>query len=65
MLTSLTERGRELVEERRARYEPRWLAALEDVSERDLLAAADVLDRLRGLFDELAAERVVDDERVA
>ena len=34
-------------------------------SERDLLAAADVLDRLRGLFDELAAERVVDDERVA
>ena len=26
---------------------------------------ADVLDRLRGLFDELAAERVVDDERVA
>ena len=65
VLTSLTERGRELVEERRARYEPRWLAALEDVSERDLLAAADVLDRLRGLFDELAAERVVDDERVA
>jgi DNA-binding MarR family transcriptional regulator len=65
VLTSLTERGRELVEERRARFEPRWLAALEDVSERDLLAAADVLDRLRGLFDELAAERVVDDERVA
>jgi MarR family transcriptional regulator, organic hydroperoxide resistance regulator len=65
VLTSLTERGRELVEERRARFEPRWLAALEDVSERDLLAAAGVLDRLRGLFDELAAERVVDDERVA
>jgi DNA-binding MarR family transcriptional regulator len=65
VLTSLTERGRELVEARRARFEPRWLAALQDVSERDLLAAADVLDRLRGLFDELAAERVVDDERVA
>jgi MarR family transcriptional regulator, organic hydroperoxide resistance regulator len=64
VLTSLTERGRELVEERRARLEPRWLAAFEDVSERDLLAAADVLDRLRGLFDDLAAERVVD-ERVA
>lgn len=65
VLTSLTERGRELVEERRARFEPRWLAALEDVSESDLLVAAGVLDRLRGLFDELAAERVVDDERVA
>ena len=65
VLTSLTERGRELVEERRARFEPRWLAALEDVSERDLLTAAGVLDRLRGLFDELAAERVDDHERVA
>jgi DNA-binding MarR family transcriptional regulator len=65
VLTSLTERGRELVEEHRARFEPRWLAALEDVSERDLLVAAGVLDRLRGLFDELAAERLVDDERVA
>jgi DNA-binding MarR family transcriptional regulator len=65
VLTSLTERGRRLVEERRARFEPRWLAALEDVSERDLLVAAGVLDRLRGLFDELAAERVVDGERVA
>jgi DNA-binding MarR family transcriptional regulator len=65
VLTSLTDRGRELVEERRARFEPRWLATLEDVSDRDLLAAADVLDRLRGLFDELAAERVVGHERVA
>jgi DNA-binding MarR family transcriptional regulator len=63
VLTSLTERGRELVEERRARLEPRWLAAFADVSERDLLAAADVLDRLRGLFDELAAERLVEGDR--
>jgi hypothetical protein len=53
------------VEARRARFEPRWLAAMEDVSERDLLVTAGVLDRLRELFDELAAERVVDDERVA
>jgi MarR family transcriptional regulator, organic hydroperoxide resistance regulator len=65
VLTSLTDRGRELVEERRARFEPRWLAAMDDVSERDLLVAAGVLDRLREFFDELAAERVVDDERVA
>jgi MarR family transcriptional regulator, organic hydroperoxide resistance regulator len=65
VLTSLTDRGRELVEERRARFEPRWLAAMDGVSERDLLITAGVLDRLRELFDELAAERVVDDERVA
>jgi DNA-binding MarR family transcriptional regulator len=57
VLISLTERGRAMVEERRARYEPRWLAALEGISDRDLLAASEVLDRLRGLFDELAAER--------
>jgi DNA-binding MarR family transcriptional regulator len=60
VLTSLTQRGRAMVEERRARYEPRWLAALDEFSERDLRAAAAVLDRLRGLFDELAAERVDD-----
>jgi DNA-binding MarR family transcriptional regulator len=64
VLTSLTERGRELVEERRARFEPRWLAALEGLSERDLLTASAVLDRLRGLFDELAAERAGDDDGV-
>ncbi len=57
VLTSLTDRGRRLVEERRARYEPRWRAALAEFSDRDLAVAAMVLDRLRGLFDELAAER--------
>jgi DNA-binding MarR family transcriptional regulator len=56
VLVSLTEHGRAMVEERRARYEPRWLAALEGISDRDLRAASEVLDRLRGLFDELAAE---------
>jgi MarR family transcriptional regulator, organic hydroperoxide resistance regulator len=57
VLTSLTERGRELVEARRARYEPRWRGALAEFSEQDLIVAATVLDRLRGLFDELAAEQ--------
>ncbi len=57
VLTSLTDRGRGLVEERRARYEPRWRAALAEFSERDLAVAAAVLDRIRGLFDELAVER--------
>jgi MarR family transcriptional regulator, organic hydroperoxide resistance regulator len=58
VLTSLTDRGRDLVEERRARYEPRWRGALAEFSEQDLVVAATVLDRLRGLFDELAAEGV-------
>ncbi|HEY1510069.1 MAG TPA: MarR family transcriptional regulator [Solirubrobacteraceae bacterium] len=62
VLISLTECGRAMVEERRARYEPRWLAALEGISDRDLVAASEVLDRLRGLFDELAAERGSDDD---
>jgi DNA-binding MarR family transcriptional regulator len=57
VLTSLTDRGRDLVEERRAHYEPRWRAALAEFSDTDLAVAARVLDRLRGLFDELAAER--------
>lgn len=54
VLTSLTERGRALVEERRTRYEPRWRAALARFSEDELLAAASVLDELRQMFDEFA-----------
>ena len=57
VLTSLTERGRVLVEERRARYEPRWRAALAEFSEAELQTAARVLERLRNLFDEMADEK--------
>jgi DNA-binding MarR family transcriptional regulator len=57
VLTSLTERGRTLVEERRALYEPRWRAALAEFSDEQLLVAATVLDRLRAMFDELAENR--------
>jgi DNA-binding MarR family transcriptional regulator len=53
VLTSLTERGRTVVEERRARYEPLWHAALAEFSDDELARAADVLDRLRELFDDL------------
>ena len=60
VFTSLTEDGRGLVEERRARFEPRFRAAMEGFTERDLLVAAAVLDRLRDLFDEVAEERLVD-----
>jgi DNA-binding MarR family transcriptional regulator len=56
VLISLTERGQTLIEERRARYEPRWRAALSEFSEAELQAAAAVLDRMREMFDELRDE---------
>lgn len=52
VLTSLTERGRELIEERRRQYEPRWRAALNDFTDDELLTAARVLDAIRAMFDE-------------
>jgi MarR family transcriptional regulator, organic hydroperoxide resistance regulator len=56
VLISLTDRGRALVEERRARYEPRWRAALAEFSDEELRSAAAVLDRLREMFDEVVDE---------
>jgi DNA-binding MarR family transcriptional regulator len=52
VLTTLTERGRQVVEEHRARVEPRWRAALSEFSDQELLTAAAVLDRLARHFDE-------------
>ncbi len=57
VLTSLTDRGRALVEARRARIEPRFRAALSEFSEDELRSAATVLDRLGSMFEELADER--------
>ena len=57
VFTSLTKDGRGLVEERRARLEPRFRAALQGFSEDELVAAAAVLERLRDLFEEIADER--------
>ncbi len=54
VLTSLTERGKGLVDQRRAMYEPRWRAALAEFSPEELSSATRVLDALRGMFDELA-----------
>jgi DNA-binding MarR family transcriptional regulator len=66
VLTSLTDGGRVLVEERRARFEPLLRAALEPFGEHELLAAAAVLDRLRDMFEEIADERrVVSQEEAA
>jgi DNA-binding MarR family transcriptional regulator len=57
VLISLTDRGREVVEERRARYEPMWREALSQYSDDELLRAADVLDSLRELFERMSDER--------
>jgi MarR family transcriptional regulator, organic hydroperoxide resistance regulator len=57
VLTSLTDNGRELVEERRARFEPRFRAALEPFSQDELVVATAVLERLRDFFEEIAEER--------
>jgi MarR family transcriptional regulator, organic hydroperoxide resistance regulator len=56
VLTSLTERGRALVEERHARFAPRFNAALADFSDDDLHTAAAVLDRLHAMFDETSED---------
>jgi DNA-binding MarR family transcriptional regulator len=53
VLTSLTERGRALVDERHARFAPRLEAALAEFSDAELQTAAAVLERLREMFDEI------------
>lgn len=62
VLTSLTDHGRAVIEQRRAVMEPRWRAALAEFSDADLRTTAAVLDRLRELFDEFASYPV-DGER--
>lgn len=54
VLTSLTPRGRALIEERQASYEPRWHAALSEFSDDELLTTAAVLGAVRSFFDERA-----------
>jgi DNA-binding MarR family transcriptional regulator len=54
VLTSLTERGRELIDARRARFESQWHEALADFSDDELRTTAAVLDRLGRMFDDLA-----------
>jgi DNA-binding MarR family transcriptional regulator len=52
VIVSLTERGRAVVAERHARLEPRWRGALLEFSDEQLLAAAQVLDRLAAMFED-------------
>jgi DNA-binding MarR family transcriptional regulator len=51
VLNSLTERGRELLSERKASLESRWRAVLAGFSDEQLLTAAAVLERLAEHFD--------------
>ncbi|MGH2877883.1 MAG: MarR family winged helix-turn-helix transcriptional regulator [Solirubrobacteraceae bacterium] len=53
VLTSLTERGRALVDERHARFAPRFAAAMAQFSDDELRTAAAVLDRLHEMFDQI------------
>ena len=53
VLSSLTERGEQLVAERHAQMEPRWRAALDQFDDTELVVAARVLDRLADYFDAL------------
>jgi MarR family transcriptional regulator, organic hydroperoxide resistance regulator len=56
VLTSLTERGHALLEERHAQFAPRWNAALAEFSDEELRTTTRVLESLSGLFDDIARE---------
>jgi DNA-binding MarR family transcriptional regulator len=53
VLVTLTDEGRTLLKKRRRIWLKRWDAAMADVPESDLQAAAEVLRRITGLLDEL------------
>jgi len=60
VLVALTESGRRLVAQRRAHLQPRWDAALAELSDAQLMTAAAVLDRLGELFTAYAEEPPAD-----
>jgi DNA-binding MarR family transcriptional regulator len=55
VMTSLTERGRALVEERHARFAPMWQQALAEFSDDELATSGAVMDKLAELFEQLAS----------
>jgi DNA-binding MarR family transcriptional regulator len=57
VLTSLTERGQALVQERHAEFASRWHAALAQFSDQELRTAAAVLDGVHAMFDEIRPSR--------
>jgi DNA-binding MarR family transcriptional regulator len=53
VMCSLTDRGRELITERRASFERRWRSKLSDFTADELATAAAVVERLRTFYEEL------------
>ncbi|HTT93902.1 MAG TPA: MarR family transcriptional regulator [Solirubrobacterales bacterium] len=53
VLVTLTDEGRAVLGKRRRRWLQRWEAAMEDVPERDLEAAAEAMGRIATLLDNL------------
>jgi DNA-binding MarR family transcriptional regulator len=53
---ALTDRGRELIAERRSHWERRWRKLLADFSTDEIATAAAVIGRLRTMYDELDDE---------
>jgi DNA-binding MarR family transcriptional regulator len=60
VVSRLTDEGRGKIEAKRSAWQGRWQAALGDVSERDLRAAARVLQRLGTMFADVPAEAPCD-----
>lgn len=58
VLSSLTDRGHELIEQRRSFFERHWRDALAEFGDDELLTAAAVLERIRAMFEELAERPV-------
>jgi DNA-binding MarR family transcriptional regulator len=53
VVVTLTAKGRELLAAKREVWQQRWREALAELSDDELAAAADVLTRVRGLFESL------------
>jgi len=53
VVVTLTDEGRTVLAKRRRRWVKRWEAAMADIPERDLEAAADVMRRIATLLDDL------------
>jgi DNA-binding MarR family transcriptional regulator len=60
VLSELTQRGAEIVAERRAQMEPRWRAALDGFDADELHTASRVLNRLADYFDEMHEDQSTD-----
>jgi DNA-binding MarR family transcriptional regulator len=56
VVSRLTDEGRGKIEAKRSAWQERWQAALGDVSERDLRAAARVLQRLGTMFQDVPTD---------